>query len=469
MTKREFRHDVERGLGSCVLALRDAAARERFRPLVLWACGRDTAFDAQSEGSRGYYLSLLIGQYPDPAPFLDVIEARLFAGMRSRGWEFAQDCDLLAYLFSGGVRRAWEILMRCYDRLYAILRQKRRTGKHGICPERDNFEAMCISLVSLCFADRAQKCEIYRRIARDLGFLYAENPLFSDWFFDWFQTVSEKALGKSAVQKILREPDAGLAAHARAMEQYRKKWSEPQPNPDGSRPQNAEEIYAALKAGGYGSSFLWVNRLWRSRKEELAKLAEFYYAETDLRTRRELLFILQMEPCARMLRLDVLLADSRSEDEDLCYCAFRALRCHKNDRVRTYAYELLQGNTHIAQAVSLLAVNYTDADRMALIEAVRRVPINRVDFCWHSAFWKVTDLLREHRAHGLNELLPYFYRNTLCACCRESVVKEMGRRHMLTPELLREMQYDCNDDIRAYASKRLRAAEQKAEKREYTA
>ena len=459
MTKLEFRHDVERGLGSCVLALKDEAARERFRPLVLWACGRDTAYDAQSEGSRGYYLSLLIRQYPDPAPFLDVIETRLFRSMRGRGWEFAQDCDLLAYLCSGGAGRAWEILMRCYDRLYTTLRQKRRPGKYGICPERDNFEAMCISLVSLCSMDRTQKCKIYRRIARDLGFLYVGNPLFSDWFFDWFQTVSEKALGGSAVQRILCEQDTGIAASARAMEQYRRKWSEPRPEADGSRPQNAEEIYAALKAGGYGSSFLWAGRLWRrDRQEELAKLAEFYYAETDPRMRRELLFILQLKPCARMLRLDVLLADSRSEDKDLAYCAFRALCCHKDGRVRAYAYELLQGDTHIAQAVSLLAVNYTDADRAALTGAVRRVPIDRKDLCWHNAFCKVMDLFHAHKAHGLNELLPYFYRNTLCSCCRESVVKEMGRRHMLTPELLWEMQYDCNDGIRAYAAKRLRAA-----------
>ena len=465
MTKREFRHDIERGLGSCVLALRDEAARERFRPFVLWACGRDTAYDAQSEGNRGFYLYSLICHYPDKTPFLALIETRLLRSMRSSDWEFAQDCDLLAYLFSGGVRRACEILMRCYDRLYAILLQKRRRGKYGLCPERDNFEHLCSTLVCLCFAGRARKRKIYRRVIHDLGVLFTENPLFSFWSFEWFQRESEKALGKRAVQKILCEPDAGTAAYARAMEQRQRERVDPQPEPGGIHPQNAEEIYAALKAGGYGYSFLWINSLWRQgHQDEIAKLAEFYYAETDLRTRRELLRILQLRVCAGTLRLDALLTDSRSEDEDLSFFAFNALCCQKSDLVRAYAYELLQGDTHIAEAVELLAVNYTDADRAALIKAVRRVPIDRDDTCWHKAFWKVTDLFREHRAHGLNELLPYLYRNTLCSGCRTKVVKEMGRRHMLTPELLTEMQYDCSDEIRAYAAKRLRTIERRAAK-----
>lgn len=130
MTKREFRHAVQRGLGSCVLALRDdEAARERFLPLVLWACGRNTAYDAQSEGSRGRYLYNLICFYPDETPFLDAVETRLFATMCRRGWEFTQDCDLLACFTLDGNRRAWEMLLRCYRELYTLL-QKTRRAKH---------------------------------------------------------------------------------------------------------------------------------------------------------------------------------------------------------------------------------------------------------------------------------------------------------------------------------------------------
>lgn len=48
------------------------------------------------------------------------------------------------------------------------------------------------------------------------------------------------------------------------------------------------------------------------------------------------------------------------------------------------------------------------------------------------------------------------YRNTLCSFCRKYVVWEIGRRRMLTRELLEEMKYDCNGEIRAYAGRKLR-------------
>lgn len=44
----------------------------------------------------------------------------------------------------------------------------------------------------------------------------------------------------------------------------------------------------------------------------------------------------------------------------------------------------------------------------------------------------------------------------ICSLCREHVVREMGRRRMLTRELLEEMRYDCNGEIRTYAELVLR-------------
>ena len=46
--------------------------------------------------------------------------------------------------------------------------------------------------------------------------------------------------------------------------------------------------------------------------------------------------------------------------------------------------------------------------------------------------------------------LEYMYENTLCSCCRESIVKEMGSRYMLTDRILEECLYDSNEEIREY-------------------
>ena len=43
MTRKAFKYDMLRGLGSCVLELRNTRDIEKFRPLVLWGCSRDMA------------------------------------------------------------------------------------------------------------------------------------------------------------------------------------------------------------------------------------------------------------------------------------------------------------------------------------------------------------------------------------------------------------------------------------------
>ena len=114
--------------------------KERFQPLVLWGCSRDMAYDAQCEGCRSFYLYELIMEFADITPFLDRIEKNLIHSMYSSGWEFAQDCNLLAFFVSDRNKRAWRILTHCYDTLLQILSKKRTKKRDGLFLERDNFE-----------------------------------------------------------------------------------------------------------------------------------------------------------------------------------------------------------------------------------------------------------------------------------------------------------------------------------------
>ena len=53
MTKNEVKQAIQRGLGRGYLAVRNDP--DRYRDLVLWACGRNLAFDTQCEGTRAWY------------------------------------------------------------------------------------------------------------------------------------------------------------------------------------------------------------------------------------------------------------------------------------------------------------------------------------------------------------------------------------------------------------------------------
>ncbi|MDE7416409.1 MAG: hypothetical protein K2N44_08925 [Lachnospiraceae bacterium] len=461
MTKKVFKYDMQRGLGSCVVALKKMqdAEKEKFLPLVLWGCSRDMAFDAQCEGCRSVYLYELITEFPDVTPFIDVIEKRLFHSMHSNGWEFQQDCELLAYFVSDGIRRAWKILMVCY-RFLMISLDECEPDQYGRFPERDNFQSLCITLVSLCFDDRKQRAKIYQKIVRDLCILGKENPLLTVEHFDWFQSVSEDSLGKAAMHKLLHRADAegDMKTYARLLEEcrvMRAEWRKERRE----EPETADELYKLLKIGKRPGRE-WALRLacgWmrRNKEQEVSRLAAYYKDEKEWDIRYQILRMLAKKECAWALDLTQLFADSRSEHSELSEWAFTALGYRRDAKVRTYALELLQNGAHTAEAVSMLAKNYEACDRDILVYAVRQISITYWDVAWHWAFGDVMDLFRDPGRSKPNELLHYMYQNTLCSSCREYIVKEMGRRRMLTRGLLEEMRYDCNENIRKYANKKL--------------
>ena len=87
MTKKQVKDAIRRGLGRGFLAVRENP--ERYRDLVLRACERDFAYDAQSEGTRAWYVWQLISCYADRAEFRDRIIARFRAKKPDGGWDFA--------------------------------------------------------------------------------------------------------------------------------------------------------------------------------------------------------------------------------------------------------------------------------------------------------------------------------------------------------------------------------------------
>lgn len=463
MTKKAFKYDMQRGLGSCVLALKqmEEEEKEAFQPVVLWGCSRDLAYDAQCEGCRSIYLYDLIMEFSDVTPFLNVIERRLFHSVHSNGWEFHQDCEILAYFVSDRMKRAWKILIVCYRFLFQILMDGCKPDQYGRFAERDNFQVLCLTLVSLCFDDRRKRAEIYQKIVRDLCILSEENPWIDVDHFDWFQRVSEDSLGKRTMYQLLHRADADayVKKYVRLMEDAQIAGESAWEKRRRAEPETAEVLYKLMrkgeKVGTMWTPFLMRRWLKENKEQEVLWIAAYYREEKDSAVRFQLLRLLANKECAHMLDLESLFQDSKSEDAELSEWAFEALAQRRDAKVRAYALELLHQEVHIDRAVSMLAKNYETSDRDIFVKAAKQIPITYRDCGWHGVFSDILDLFETPKRGKPRELLIYMYRNILCSFCREYVVKEMGRRRMLTRELLEEMQYDCNDDIREYADKKL--------------
>ncbi|MFN6433014.1 hypothetical protein [Eubacterium callanderi] len=173
MKKSEFKYAMQRGLGSCMLALESARDIEQYRDLVLWGCLRELAFDPQCEGSRARYLYELAAHFGDETYFVEPVVAALKKMRSTSGrqlWLFIHYCEILLCFAEAGNAAARAALYEKYDALYHKLRRAHR-GSRTCDLVRDDFETLCSILTSLDGVDR------FVSIAADIGVLFKKKDL----------------------------------------------------------------------------------------------------------------------------------------------------------------------------------------------------------------------------------------------------------------------------------------------------
>lgn len=178
MNRKDFKRYMQQGLGRCVLTLRKSDNIEKYRDIVLWGCLHNLSYDTQSEGTRAAYIYQLVSCFHDDAYFTAPTMDAFLRLPPHRDWTFAHFCDLLQLFAENGQIEAKNTLYKKYDILLASLTGKRSFRRYDY--ERDNFERVCTSLISLDGADALLK------IAEDMGTLFKRNPHYDGRVFGWF-------------------------------------------------------------------------------------------------------------------------------------------------------------------------------------------------------------------------------------------------------------------------------------------
>lgn len=455
MTKQKFKQAMKRGLGRCVLELESADDPDQYYNAVLWGCTHNFAYDAQCEGTRAGYVYELIKRFPNKEPFLKEIICQFEKNCFTDGWDFSHCCDLLALFASDGSQEAVTALRNQYDCYYNSLMC--HSGKRSIDPERDGFEELSICLIRCS----SNPFAAYLKIAADIGRIFLHNPFYDgrdfEWLYEWFGLN----YGKSRAAKVL----TAAAKQSCDVEKYigeiklwktesdirRKKRLAEEPN-------TQEEFYYALMEGKKPGS--WVGRriAKAGKPEMILEFAAKYCAEKDDEKRLLLLKIFTVKSCPFPLSPEAVIADAQSENEELSDTAFLALAHIRHESVRQFALDLLQKGINTEDAAILLAKNYRKEDKEIFLQLIYHIQVDYKDTMnWHRIFTAVYEMFqRGGTKDAPRELLPYLYETTLCSFCRETVLMEMGRRRMISKQLLRECVYDCNEDIRNYAKRKIR-------------
>ena len=419
MTKKEFRQFMLKGRGCCIQAVRRDP--ERYRSEVLWACRNEIAFDAQCEGSRAWYVYQMIDCYEDKSSFLHTLIAALDRARSSGGWKMQYLGEVLVHFMLDGYEEAEAALWRKYEQLYAILRSKKRQPRRYFA-ERDDFAALCVDL--------GERREAMVRIAEDIGRLYREYSFYDGWYFDWLYAQNGTRILKTLEKKA--EKSENIAAYLQD-----------------SKRVEAEELQK--RENRKPSPIVEGKRLRKATREEQLEYMELYLREQEPEGRTQALRVFTR--CPYPGDLTPVLADMESEAPRLRFVARLVLENLECPQVRQLALDNLDADPDAW--FPMVVRNCREEDMAFIMSYVKNTPTDReCNTPWHGLHLDVLKML-DHGKKAPAELLLHIYETTYCSNCRQEALEQMGKRRMLTEEILEECLYDSLDKVRTYARRAL--------------
>ncbi len=371
-------------------------------------------------------------------------------------WLFVQECELLALFSINGNRRARRILERGYDVLYGRLcriRPERIAAPYILEP--DNFAALCEQLLLDAKSVAAQS--MFGRIAKDVGRLCLRDAFWNSLAESVHLSVGF-VLGDRRLAALVGriEPSAEVEAYKAALALADEERCRTEPPTLGYR-----KVYNQInERGTFGISYMV--RRWRldGRTKDIEGLAKLYVVEKDCETRAGLLdmFSGPDSQCEKYLPLDCVLRDAASDDDRLRVSALGVLEGIKNPHVHDFAFDMIKKRGVSYEAVKVLTVNYREADDDLLFAALKK--LGEMSHDVYSALARIPESKCGDRLSV--RMLNHLYETIACTCCRERVVRELGRRGLLTDDMLAECLHDASVDIRDYARRLLSRRRAKA-------
>lgn len=430
MTKKEFKEAMLRGLGRCVIAVRKEP--EKYRDLVMWACKRNFAYDAQSEGTRSWYTYTMANAYPDKETFINTVAEALKKYRPNGSWDLLHLSEILMFFAMDGDESAQKALEEKYQEvLTGMFARKRRPNR--VFHELSDLEQLGLVL--------AVDSKSFLLIAGDWGRLYREKNYMRDGDFAWFFSSKGRQFRKTmeaAVQKdeniacFFQRESADITAREELWEQRKK---------------NSPDDWKGVRLSRWLAN--------KADQETVGQYVLAYREQVQPEMRAEALMAFSC--CPYPDDPHSIIEDIQSNCEELQNAAWRALENIRHPAVREFALKNVDRGIRTPENFALLATNYMPEDGKLMVELLREM-ISQKD--WDGVHAAGMDIYRTFRKEsGIphpKHLLPLLYKYNPCSFCRESSLAYMSKHRMLTKEMLEECQFDSNDDIRQIAAKRLR-------------
>lgn len=436
MNRKQFKKAMQSGLGRCVYLLNDINQANRMRDIVLWGCLHQLSYDAQSEGTRAWFLYQLITRCKDDDYFL--IPLKSLNEKRQDYWLLRQQNELLLYFAIDGNKEAKKMLEHTYQGYYHTL----SNTSHFDNQVFSLYESLCIDFIKYC----KEWESIFISIVKDMEQIISLHKDY-DIDFEQFQWYCEFLHGKRKVRNILR-----VCSDEQIQVYYRNLGTSNKPMISKPKIWNAKEIYKELDTFPYPKAI--GIRLYKENQDVLKELAALYEQEMDAAKRTKLLNLFTPITNVNFVSSDSVWNDVNSNYDELRETAKEVLSYIKDDRVYQMALQELKLGNDSIDVFNMLASNYHKEDEAFFMKALMNRKINYKDSSfWHSAGSIALDMFENKQIKQPPiEALYYIYEHTLCSCCRKDALQILNKRHRLSKAIKYECLYDSNEDIRKLAN-----------------
>ena len=420
-----FADSIQKGLGRAFEYLKKYQGdREFIRKHLLNACLHNLAYDPQCEASKANYLFELINLTGDSYFYREKILLSLPTS--EYFWDTQQLYELALCWAKQGDREARELIYQTF--------RKQDDNESWLGGDRiielDGINGL-LAVAEIFGHKLLQDSELWEDdyLISKAQNLYGVEEVNS--------AIERAAVDNKAIKAYL---DA-VKAHELEIKSYRSQ------NPK-NRYENIKLDDILQKIESPRGHWYLLNKFGINASDrDIEILFDRLLQETRKEQLRKYLWVFKNR---QLPRIDNRLLDlARSEDDDIQFCAIRALANNKNDAIRSLAIDLIQNTQAIGNKLfSLFFANYQKGDAQILESALKQSP--DLDYR-HAAGMDLMKIIKLQKDPELINCSFWIYENTPCAHCRESILEILIESQQITTDILQECLLDSSEDIRTMA------------------
>ena len=415
-----FKQNMLRGLGKCHVEMLESSNREVFKEDILYGALNSISYDTYFEGTKCWYIYDLILGMQDNDYFENKIIEKLEKSKKLSIRTFNHLTDLLDQFAYDGSSKAKNVL----EEQYQLLLNKKRFSS-------DDYEKLC-NLIKI-FNDLYGNKKINEVL--DDVYRYKLTHKSFDVTNLWFIQSMVFNLDEVFISKIKTYfPEFDFEYNKNNIPIRLENVSM-----DDIRNSNIEDLSLCVRC------------LDKSYHNELID----YLLEINDKE-KSIIIVKNLKISNELFneKIDQLL--NLVEKYDLQYEAYFLdfLARHKSKKLRSLAYKLIDNSIFKEHGIDLLIANHSKEDIEYLYRYFKSASFN---FNGHKSHEYVSNIIKYFNNGGKDEkiksLLIYYYENNYCSYCRKEIIDIMKKFNLLTDEIINEMKYDCNYDIRKMAKK----------------